>query len=174
MRILKQFHNCKATVCDNNFDMIEQGIEKTISKGYVNIDWVCGDAEQLPFFDDYFDYYTIAFGIRNVANINVALTEANRVLKPGGRFLCLEFSHMESNFLLSKLYELYSNNIIPLLGKVVTGHKEAYQYLIDSIRSFPTQRGFADLLIESNFTGVTFRNLTKGIVSIHTGWKTSD
>ncbi|MBQ4875258.1 MAG: bifunctional demethylmenaquinone methyltransferase/2-methoxy-6-polyprenyl-1,4-benzoquinol methylase UbiE [Rickettsiaceae bacterium H1] len=170
-RILQKFTDCQATICDNNFEMIKQGIEKTTNKGYVDIDWTCGDAENLPFNKNSFDYYTIAFGIRNVKNVDFALEEAYRVLKPGGRFLCLEFSHIEDNFLFAKLYDLYSENIIPLLGKAVTGNKEAYQYLVDSIKAFPTQEQFANLITKTGFSSVSFRNLTKGIVAIHTGWK---
>ena len=171
IRILKKLKECNVTVCDNNFKMMEEGLEKTTDIGYVNIDWVCGDAENLPFINNSFDCYTIAFGIRNISNIDLALEEAYRVLKPGGRFLCLEFSHMEDNFLMSKLYELYSDNIIPLIGKIVTGNKEAYQYLVDSIKAFPTQEKFADLLVQAGFIGVSFRNMTNGIVAIHSGWK---
>ncbi len=170
-RILKKHKNTTSFICDNNPQMIEQGIKKTTNNGYTNINWICGDAENLPFSSNKFDYYTIAFGIRNVVNINFALDEAYRVLKPGGRFICLEFSHVQSNFLFSKLYKLYSDNIIPLMGKIVANNKEAYEYLVDSIKKFPKQDNFAELITKAGFNGVTFRNLSQGIVAIHSGWK---
>ncbi len=170
-RILKKFKDCKIVICDNNFEMIEQGFEKVVNKGQVNIEWICGNAEKLPFCDENFDYYIVAFGVRNFANIEIALEEAYRILKPTGKFICLEFSHVQDNFLLSKAYGLYSNFIVPSLGKLVTGNREAYQYLVDSIKAFPTQKSFANLIDKCGFKCVNFRNLSGGIVSIHTGWK---
>ena len=170
-RVLKKYNSSKVTICDNNFSMIEKGIVKTTNAGHVNIKWLCGDAEKLPLPSDHYDYYTIAFGIRNVANIDFALEEAYRVLKPGGKFICLEFSKVEDSLLLSKIYEMYSDYIIPLLGKVVAGNKEAYQYLVDSIREFPVQEKFSGLISDAGFININFRNLSCGITAIHSAWK---
>lgn len=171
MRVLGKCTQCEVTICDNNLEMIEQGLINTTNKGYVNINWVCGDAEKLPFSSNTYDYYTVAFGMRNFSNIELALKEAYRILKPNGRFICLEFSHIEDNFLLSKLYRLYSDFIIPTLGKMVTGNKEAYQYLVDSIQAFPTQEQFVELISKAGFIGSNFRNLNNGIAAIHTAFK---
>ena len=170
-RVLKKFDSSEVTICDNNFSMIERGIKKTTNAGHADITWLCGDAEKLPISDEQYDYYTIAFGIRNVSNIEFALEEAYRVLKPGGKFVCLEFSEIKDSLLFSKVYDMYSDYIIPLLGKVVTGHKEAYQYLVDSIRAFPPQEEFAKLISNAGFSNVSFRNLTCGITAIHNAWK---
>ena len=131
--------------------------------------WFCDNAENLPFKNNYFDYYTISFGIRNVDNINKALKEAHRVLKPGGRFLCLEFSKVESEN-LNKFYKIYSKTI-PLLGKVILGKSEPYEYLIKSIEKFYNQEDFLKIINNNNFINTSYSNLSGGIVAIHSGWK---
>uniref|UniRef100_A0A8D2B1I6 2-methoxy-6-polyprenyl-1,4-benzoquinol methylase, mitochondrial n=1 Tax=Sciurus vulgaris TaxID=55149 RepID=A0A8D2B1I6_SCIVU len=138
--------------------------------GGTGLAWVLGDAEELPFDDDKFDVYTIAFGIRNVTHIDRALQEAHRVLKPGGRFLCLEFSQV-NNPLISRLYDLYSFQVIPVLGEVVAGDWKSYQYLVESIRKFPSQEAFKEMIEDAGFQKVTYESLTSGIVAIHSGFK---
>nr|XP_012416571.1 PREDICTED: 2-methoxy-6-polyprenyl-1,4-benzoquinol methylase, mitochondrial isoform X2 [Odobenus rosmarus divergens] len=138
--------------------------------GGTGLAWVLGDAEELPFDDDKFDVYTIAFGIRNVTHIDQALQEAHRVLKPGGRFLCLEFSQV-NNPLISRLYDLYSFQVIPVLGEVVAGDWKSYQYLVESIRQFPSQEEFKEMIEDAGFEKVTYESLTSGIVAIHSGFK---
>ncbi|XP_028913559.1 2-methoxy-6-polyprenyl-1,4-benzoquinol methylase, mitochondrial-like [Ornithorhynchus anatinus] len=133
--------------------------------------WVVGDAEELPFDDDKFDVYTIAFGIRNVTHMDRALEEAYRVLRPGGRFLCLEFSQV-TNPSLPRLYDLYSFQVIPVLGEVIAGDWKSYQYLVESIRRFPAQvRRVQGVIEDAGFRKVTYRSLTSGIVAIHSGFK---
>jgi len=134
-----------------------------------NIQWFCNNAEKLPFKKNFFDYYTISFGIRNVNNINIALKEAYRVLKPGGRFLCLEFSKVK-NEILSKFYKSYSK-AIPQIGKIIAGKSEPYEYLINSIEKFHSQDEFAKKIEEQKFENVSYKNLTGGIVAIHSAWK---
>jgi len=134
-----------------------------------NIKWFCDNAEKLPFKDNFFDYYTISFGIRNVENIDNALKEAYRVLKPGGRFLCLEFSKVK-NEILNKFYKTYSKTI-PIIGKFIVGKSEPYEYLIDSIEKFQSQDEFLKKIKKQNFTQVSYRNLNAGIVAIHSAWK---
>jgi len=134
-----------------------------------NIKWFCNNAEKLPFKDNYFDYYTISFGIRNVNNIDNALKEAYRVLKPGGRFLCLEFSKVKSE-MLNKFYKLYSKSI-PQIGKLIVGKSEPYEYLINSIEKFYSQEEFIKKIENQNFSNTSFRNLSGGIVAIHSAWK---
>ena len=134
-----------------------------------NIKWFCSNAEKLPFKKNFFDYYTISFGIRNINNINIALKEAYRVLKPGGRFLCLEFSKVK-NEILSKFYKSYSKSI-PQIGKIIVGKSEPYEYLINSIEKFHSQDEFVKKIEEQNFENVTYKNLTGGIVAIHSAWK---
>ncbi|NMD07374.1 MAG: ubiquinone/menaquinone biosynthesis methyltransferase, partial [Phyllobacteriaceae bacterium] len=134
------------------------------------VDFTVGNAEELAFADRSFDCYTIAFGIRNVPKIEQALKEAYRVLKPGGRFLCLEFSHMDVE-LAQKFYDAYSFTVIPAVGKVVTGDGQPYRYLVESIRTFPKQQAFADMIEAAGFSRVTWRNLTGGIAAIHSGWR---
>jgi len=134
-----------------------------------NVKWFCNNAEKLPFKNNYFDYYTISFGIRNVNNINNALKEAYRVLKPGGRFLCLEFSKVK-NEILNRFYKTYSKTI-PQIGKFVVGKSEPYEYLINSIEKFHSQDELFVKIKEQNFTNVSYRNLSGGIVAIHSAWK---
>ncbi len=154
----------RAIVCDINFEMLQAGIEKTATvEGLARI---CGDAEALPLADRSVDAYTIAFGIRNVTHMNKALTEARRVLRPGGRFICLEFSHPITEG-LQKIYDAYSFRVIPWLGDRVTGDRDAYQYLIESIREFPAQEDFANRIRAAGFARVAYENLTGGVAALH-------
>ncbi len=155
------------TVCDINFNMLTQGRKRAPG---APIHWLAGDAQNLPCLDRSFDAYMIAFGIRNVTHIDIALREAYRVLKPGGRFLCLEFSAVEMPG-LDILYDLYSFKLMPLLGEVIGANREAYQYLAESIRQFPDQRKFAGMIADAGFSQVSYRNLTGGIAAIHSGWR---
>lgn len=168
---LNRTKDSQVTVCDINEAMLASGQKRAIDKNILkDIAWVPGNAEELPFEDMSYDYYTIAFGIRNVTYIEKALAEAYRVLKPGGRFMCLEFSHVESA-VLSKIYDVYSYQIIPQMGKMVVGDSEPYEYLVDSIRRFPKQEQFKRMIEEAGFSKVTYRNLTFGSVAIHSGWR---
>ena len=152
---------------DPNEGMIAKGKEKL--KNYKNINWIIAPAENLPIPNNSFDYYTISFGLRNTKNINKALSEAHRVLKPGGRFLCLEFSKiLNSN--LNLIYKNYSK-LIPLVGSVVIGEKEPYEYLTKSIENFVNQEELISLMKKNKFKKCSYRNLSGGIVSIHNGWK---
>jgi demethylmenaquinone methyltransferase/2-methoxy-6-polyprenyl-1,4-benzoquinol methylase len=160
-----------ATVLDINGEMLAVGTERAAKRGYGdNVDFVEANAQDLPFPDDSFDAYTIAFGIRNVPVIEKALSEAFRVLKPGGRFLCLEFSDVEMP-LLDRAYEFWSFEAIPRIGRAVAGEAEPYRYLVESIRKFPNQRDFAAMITAAGFDRVTFRNYTGGIAALHSGWK---
>ena len=159
----------KGHVCcvDQNKGMLE--LNKKKMKNNHNIRWFHSSAEKLPFKNNYFDYYTISFGIRNVNNINQALKEAYRVLKPGGRFLCLEFSKVK-NEILNKFYKTYSKSI-PQIGKFIVGKSEPYEYLINSIEEFHSQEEFFEQIKKQNFMNVSYRNLNGGIVAIHSAWK---
>ena len=159
--------NKKITCVDPNKGMITKGKEKL--KKYKKIDWIIASAEKLPIFDNSFDYYTISFGLRNTQNINKALSEAYRILKPGGRFLCLEFSKIH-NSNLDFIYKNYSK-LIPLIGSIIVGEKEPYEYLINSIEEFVNQEELISLMEENNFKECSYRNLSGGIVAIHSGWK---
>ena len=152
---------------DENKEMLD--LNKKKLKEISNIKWFCNNAEKLPFENNYFDYYTISFGIRNVSNINNALKEAYRVLKPGGRFLCLEFSKVK-NEILNRFYKIYSKSI-PQIGKFVVGKSEPYEYLISSIEEFHSQDEFFEKIKKQNFMNVSYRNLSGGIVAIHSAWK---
>ena len=152
---------------DPNKGMISKGKEK-LSK-FKNINWIISPAEKIPLSDNLFDFYTISFGLRNTANIDKALSEAYRVLKPGGRFLCLEFSKIQ-NTNLETLYKNYSK-LIPSIGKFVVGEKQPYEYLIKSIEDFLNQGELINVMVKNNFKKCTYRNLSGGIVSIHSGWK---
>ena len=152
---------------DPNKGMISKGKEK-LSK-FKNINWIISPAEKIPLSDNLFDFYTISFGLRNTANIDKALSEAYRVLKPGGRFLCLEFSKIQ-NTNLETLYKNYSK-LIPSIGKIVVGEKQPYEYLIKSIEDFLNQEELIDAMVKNNFKKCTYRNLSGGIVSIHSGGK---
>ena len=152
---------------DPNEGMIAKGKEKL--KKYNNINWVISSAENLPLKENSFDFYTISFGLRNTKDLNKSLSEANRVLKPGGRFFCLEFSKIQ-NENLDYVYKQYSK-IIPLIGKFIVGQKEPYEYLIESIEKFLNQDELIDLMKKNRFEKCSYRNLSGGIVSIHSGWK---
>jgi demethylmenaquinone methyltransferase/2-methoxy-6-polyprenyl-1,4-benzoquinol methylase len=160
-----------ATILDINGSMLDVGRVRAEKRGLSdNVDFVEASAEELPFADNSFDAYTIAFGIRNVPDINLALREADRVLRPGGRFLCLEFSEVDMP-LLDKVYEAWSFKAIPEIGKVVTGDRDSYAYLVESIRKFPNQTNFADMIRRAGFERVSFRNFSGGIAALHSGWK---
>ena len=155
-------------VCvEPNVKMLKQGQNK-LGK-YKNIKWINSHAEKIPVNDDTFDYYSISYGIRNVTNINFALKEALRVLKPGGRFMCLEFSKID-NEALNFLYKNYSK-AIPALGKYIVGSSKPYNYLINSIDAFYSQEQLLEIIIKNGFTNVEYRNLSNGISAIHSGWK---
>ena len=159
--------NNNITCVDPNKGMIKKGKAKLIN--YKNINWVISKAEKLPLKENSFDFYTISFGLRNTTNLNKVLSEAYRVLKPGGRFLCLEFSKIQNeNF--EYIYKKYSK-LIPLVGKYIVGKKEPYEYLIKSIEEFVNQDELLELMVNNNFEKCNFKNLTNGIVSIHSGWK---
>lgn len=158
------------TVLDINGDMLDVGRERAGHLYEGRIDFVEANAEELPFEDGAFDGYTIAFGIRNVPRIDKALKEAHRVLKPGGRFLCLEFSKVDVPF-LDRIYDAYSFNVIPRLGGLVTGDAESYRYLVESIRRFPPPAAFARMIEEAGFRRVSHRTMTAGVVALHSGWK---
>jgi demethylmenaquinone methyltransferase/2-methoxy-6-polyprenyl-1,4-benzoquinol methylase len=157
------------TVCDFNEAMLGAGMRRPEAKE-VKLSWVCGDGENLPVEDASQDAYTIAFGIRNFTHLDRALAEAYRVLKPGGRFMCLEFSRVAAPG-LDDLYDLYSFAVLPRLGEIVAGDGAAYRYLAESIRRFPSQPAFAKLIASADFAQVKFRNLSGGIAAIHSGWK---
>ena len=159
------------TVLDINSDMLDVGRGRAEKRRFVNqISFIEGNAESLPFPDAEFDGYTIAFGIRNVPRIAVALKEAYRVLRRGGRFLCLEFSNVD-NETLDRIYEAYSFRAIPTIGRLVTGDAEAYRYLVESIRRFPPAEEFRDMIAAAGFDRASFIKMSGGIVAIHSGWK---
>src|ERR1041385_2108164 len=157
-------------VCDINKDMVGEGLRRARAKKETAIDWVAGNAEALPIPDTSMDAYTIAFGIRNVTHIDKALVEARRVLKPGGRFLCLEFSRVEAPG-FDMFYESYSRNVLPRLGQLVAGDADAYRYLAESIRRFPPQGRFAKMIEKAGLSRVKVRNLTAGVAALHSAWK---
>lgn len=162
---------CEIKVCDINASMLDVGRDRALDKGIVSgMDWIVGNAEKLPFEDNSMDVYTIAFGLRNVTHIDDALKEAYRVLKPGGRFFCLEFSHVKEP-LLAKIYDAFSFKVIPHIGQIVAKDKESYQYLVESIRAFPTQEALRQRLLDAGFERAKVRNLTFGVAAIHEGWK---
>ena len=158
-----------AVICDISVEMMQVGRARAEGLGD-RLAFVQGNAEFLPFASRSFDAYTIAFGIRNVTHIEAALAEAYRVLKPGGRFLCLEFSSVEVP-LLDTLYDVYSFNAIPVLGGLVAGDSASYQYLVESIRRFPDQKSFMRLIENAGFERVRYRNLTGGIAAVHSAWR---
>ncbi|WP_142849425.1 bifunctional demethylmenaquinone methyltransferase/2-methoxy-6-polyprenyl-1,4-benzoquinol methylase UbiE [Telmatospirillum sp. J64-1] len=158
-------------VCDINREMLSVGRDRALNKGIIEgISWVCGDAERLPIPDASMDAYTIAFCLRNVTHIDAALKEARRVLKPGGRFLCLEFSHVTVPG-LREVYDRYSFDLLPVLGQVVARNREAYQYLVESIRRFPPQPELAERMRAAGLERVSWRDLSGGIAAIHSGWR---
>ncbi|GLT80334.1 hypothetical protein SLA2020_517780 [Shorea laevis] len=160
-------------ICDINPNMLSVGKKRALERGLgedKSLTWVEGDAEALSFEDNSMDGYTIAFGIRNVTHIEKVLAEAYRVLKPGGRFLCLELSHVEVP-LFKDLYDLYSFSVIPALGELVAGDRASYQYLVESIRRFPPQEKFASMIADAGFQKVEYESLVGGVVAIHSGLK---
>ena len=161
----------EVTVLDMTEKMLIEGKKRAEAKRFKDkLNWVCGDALNLPFKDNIFDAYTISFGIRNVTDIPKALSEAYRVLKPGGRMLVLEFSQIPISK-LQKLYDLYSFNAIPKMGKLIVGDSDSYKYLVESIRKFPNQEDFLDMLKNAGFENSNYRNLSLGIAALHSGWK---
>ena len=170
-RIVESSAAAKVTVADISREMLEVGRKRAVDLGHLDrIEFVEANAERLPFADAAFDAATIAFGIRNVPDIAAALGEAFRVLKPGGRFLCLEFSDVDVAW-LDRLYELYSFNLIPLIGEWVVGDGAPYRYLVESIRRFPNRARFAAMIEHAGFARVTVRNLAGGVAAIHSAWK---
>jgi demethylmenaquinone methyltransferase/2-methoxy-6-polyprenyl-1,4-benzoquinol methylase len=160
-----------AVVCDANPQMLEIGRARTLDDGILaGVEWLAGDAEALPFADRSFDLYAIAFGLRNVTRIELALAEARRVLRPGGRFLCLEFTPAVAP-LLQPLYDLYSFQLLPWLGQIVTGNRDAYTYLVESIRRFPPQSAVSELIAAAGLERPRFRNLTGGVAALHSAWR---
>jgi len=161
----------RATVCDINSDMLEVGRARAATRQRDDrVSFVEGNAEALAFASGAFDAYTIAFGIRNVPRIDLALAEAFRVLKPGGRFLCLEFSTVDVPG-LDRIYDLFSFKVIPPLGRAVTGDADSYQYLVESIRKFPKPDAFAGMIRAAGFSRVNWQSLSGGIVALHSGWR---
>ncbi len=170
-RFLRRAPGTTATVCDMTEDMLAEGRKRAAATELADrLAWVAGDAMALPFPDRSFDAYTISFGIRNVTRVADALTEAFRVLKPGGRLIVLEFSRLP-NPALAWAYDRYSFNVIPAMGQVVTGDRASYQYLVESIRRFPDQEAFAAMIRAAGFGQVAWRNLTMGVAALHSGWK---
>ena len=168
-RMISAKNNNRNTFCcvEPNREMLNTGKEKL--KYLTNIKWYLSSAEKLPFKQNTFDFYTISYGIRNVTDINLCLKEAYRVLKPGGRFFCLEFSKVE-NEILNLFYQKYSK-LIPLIGKLIVGSTEPYEYLVSSIDKFYSQNELVDLLKKNKFSNIEFRNLSNGVSAIHSGWK---
>ena len=164
---LRNKNSSTITCIEPNEEMFKKGRDNLVN--FKNIEWIKSRAESLPVDDDMYDYYSISYGIRNVSDINKALREAYRVLKPGGRFMCLEFSKID-NELINFLYKNYSK-AIPILGKYVVGSSKPYEYLINSIDTFYNQEQLLELITKNGFTNVEYRNLSNGISAIHSGWK---
>ncbi len=170
-RFLKRAPGAMATVLDMTESMLIAGRQRADADSMADrLNWVVGDAMALPFATNTFDVYTISFGIRNVTRIEDSLAEAYRVLRPGGRLMVLEFSQIP-NAGLQWAYDRYSFNVIPVMGQIVAGDRDSYQYLVESIRKFPTQDRFADMIRKAGFGQVKYRNLTMGIAALHSGWK---
>ncbi|MBT0957405.1 bifunctional demethylmenaquinone methyltransferase/2-methoxy-6-polyprenyl-1,4-benzoquinol methylase UbiE [Alphaproteobacteria bacterium KMM 3653] len=170
-RFLGRAPTASAVVCDMTEAMLVEGRKRAEAERLSDkLDWIVGDAMALPFEDASFDRYTISFGIRNVTRIQDALSEAYRVLRPGGRLMVLEFSQLP-NAGMQWAYDRYSYNIIPAMGQAVTGDRDSYQYLVESIRQFPDQESFAAMIREAGFEQVKYRNMTMGVAALHSGWK---
>jgi len=170
-RYLDRAPGAHATVLDMTESMLVAGRQRAEAAQMAeSLSWVVGDAMALPFEPNTFDVYTISFGIRNVTRIGDALSEAYRVLKPGGRLMVLEFSQIP-NHMMQRLYDLYSFNVIPKMGKLIANDEASYQYLVESIRRFPDQETFAGMIRDAGFTQVKYRNLSMGIAALHSGWK---
>ncbi|WP_428513912.1 bifunctional demethylmenaquinone methyltransferase/2-methoxy-6-polyprenyl-1,4-benzoquinol methylase UbiE [Roseovarius sp.] len=170
-RFLKRAGSGHATVLDLTEPMLVEGRKRAEAEQMAaSLEWVVGDAMALPFADSSFDVYTISFGIRNVTRPQEALNEAFRVLKPGGRLMVLEFSQIP-NDLMQKVYDLYSFNIIPQMGRAIAGDRDSYQYLVESIRKFPDQETFLGMVRDAGFEQAKYRNLSMGIACLHSGWK---
>ncbi len=163
--------NHDVKVVDINQEMLDCGKERAVDKNlFKNLEFICANGEKLPFADETFDYFTIAFGIRNFTHIDQGLSEAHRVLKKGGKFICLEFSRV-NNYFLQKFYDCYSFNVIPKIGEVVLKDKDSYQYLVESIRKFPSQEDFKKMIETAGFKNASYQNLTFGTAAIHSGYK---
>jgi demethylmenaquinone methyltransferase/2-methoxy-6-polyprenyl-1,4-benzoquinol methylase len=170
-RFLRRAAGASAVVLDMTESMLVEGRKRAEAERMAgSLDWVVGDAMALPFPAASFDVYTISFGIRNVTRINEALSEAFRVLRPGGRLMVLEFSQIPNQG-LQWLYDRYSFNVIPVMGQIVAGDRDSYQYLVESIRKFPDQESFAAMIRAAGFGQVKYRNLTMGVAALHSGWK---
>lgn len=170
-RFLKRAGYGHATVCDLTEPMLIEGRKRAEADQMADqLNWVVGDAMALPFEDNTFDVYTISFGIRNVTRPQDALNEAYRVLKPGGRLMVLEFSHIP-NDMMQWMYDKYSFNFIPTMGKIIANDRDSYQYLVESIRKFPDQDTFLNMVRAAGFENAKYRNLTMGIACLHSGWK---
>ncbi|MEH6829699.1 bifunctional demethylmenaquinone methyltransferase/2-methoxy-6-polyprenyl-1,4-benzoquinol methylase UbiE [Sulfitobacter sp.] len=170
-KFLKRAGHGHATVCDLTEGMLIEGRKRAEAEAMQDsLDWVVGDAMDLPFEDSTFDVYTISFGIRNVTRPQEALNEAYRVLKPGGRLMVLEFSQLP-NPMMQKAYDLYSFNVIPRMGQLIANDRDSYQYLVESIRNFPDQDTFLGMVRSAGFENAKYRNMTMGIAALHSGWK---
>ena len=160
----------EVVVADINQDMLDVGVERAMDRGIDGLVWSHQNAESLDYLDREFDAYTIAFGIRNVTRPQEALNEAYRVLRPGGRLMVLEFSQLP-NPLMQKAYDLYSFNVIPRMGQMIANDRDSYQYLVESIRNFPDQETFLNMVETAGFEQAKYRNLTMGVAALHSGWK---
>ncbi|SEQ71286.1 bifunctional demethylmenaquinone methyltransferase/2-methoxy-6-polyprenyl-1,4-benzoquinol methylase UbiE [Thalassovita taeanensis] len=170
-RYLKRAGKAHATVLDLTEPMLIEGRKRAEAESMADsLEWVVGDAMALPFADNSFDVYTISFGIRNVTRPQEALNEAYRVLRPGGRLMVLEFSQLPNEG-MQWLYDRYSFNVIPTMGKIIANDRESYQYLVESIRNFPDQETFLEMVKKAGFSNAKYRNLSLGIAALHSGWK---
>ncbi len=170
-RFLQRAPGARAVVLDMTENMLREGRKRAEADSMADrLDWIVGDAMALPFEDASFDVYTISFGIRNVTRIADALAEAYRVLRPGGRLMVLEFGQLP-NPAMQKAYDLYSFNVIPRMGALIANDRDSYQYLVESIRKFPDQDSFADMVRQAGFGQVKYRNMTMGVAALHSGWK---
>lgn len=170
-RFIERAGQAHATVFDLTEDMLIAGSKRAEAEKMAgSLDWVTGDAMALPFADNSFDVYTISFGIRNVTRPQDALNEAFRVLRPGGRLMVLEFSQLP-NEMMQAAYDAYSFNVIPRMGQMIAGDRDSYQYLVESIRKFPDQETFLQMIQDAGFENAKYRNMTMGVAALHSGWK---